>query len=151
MDNVHPFEFVGCDKIPRVGVAPLPNALTLLPKILGKGDHNESKYIWIIIKEGINEKLNASAFIACSLHRTVIDFKIARIFSSNTIETLSGPLCPSFSVLSVGPLHYVLYYSLLYILGLKVLSMTLAVSSLIILLKNKQMTIKLVRLAYIFI
>ena len=130
MDIVHPIEFVGCGKILRVGVAPLPNALTLLPKILGKGDHYESKSIWIIIKGGINEKLIVSAFIACSLHRTVIDFKIGRIFSSNTTETLSGPLCPSFSVLCWS-IAYVLYYSLLYTLGLKVLSMTIAVSSLL--------------------
>ena len=34
-------------------------------------------------------------YIAFTLHRAVIGFKIVCIFSLNTIETLSGPLCPT--------------------------------------------------------
>ena len=70
-----------------------------LPKLLGKGGHFESKSIWLIIKIRYPETLSVSAiciYIAYSLHRTVIGFKIARIFSLNTIETLSGSLCPPF-------------------------------------------------------
>ena len=70
-----------------------------LPKLLGKGGHFQSKSIWLPIKYGILETLSESVifiYIACTLHRTVIGFKIVRKLSLNTIETLSGPLCPRF-------------------------------------------------------
>ena len=68
-----------------------------LPKLLGKGGHFESKSIWSTIKKGILEtpcEYVICIYIACTLHRTVIGFKIVRTFSLNTIETLSGSLCP---------------------------------------------------------
>ena len=107
-------------KVPKVGVAPLclmrcPPS----PKRSGKRGYFESKSVWLIIKirypwntewvcygylayiaRNLLETLSESVmciYIARSLHRTIIGFKIVWIFSLNTIETLSGPLCPPFS------------------------------------------------------
>ena len=79
-----------------------------LPTLLGKGVHFESKSIWPTIKIMYpwNTKWVCICIyiacsqivynIACTLHRTVIGFKIVRIFFLNTIETLSVTLCPPF-------------------------------------------------------
>ena len=61
---------------------------------------NNKKYQGPQLKWGILETLSESViciYIACNLHRTVIGFKIVRIFLLNTIATLSGTLCPPFS------------------------------------------------------
>ena len=75
------------------GVGPLfPMRCPPLPKLLGKGGHFESKSNWptIKIRYRWNTKSVICIYIACTLHRAVIGFKIVRIFSLNTIETLSG-------------------------------------------------------------
>ena len=82
-------------KSTKVGLCPMrwpPLPKLPLPKLLGY----ESKSIWLTIKirYSWNTKWVCYMYLHCMQHWTVIGFKIVRIFSLNTIETLSGPLCP---------------------------------------------------------
>ena len=85
-------------KSTKVGVAPFAQcAGPLCPSYWAKGPTLRANLFGLQLKYGILETLSESVifiYIACTLHRTVIGFKIVRKLSLNTIETLSGPLCP---------------------------------------------------------
>ena len=86
-------------KSTKVGVAPFAQcAGPLCPSYWAKGATLRAN-LFLQLKYGILETLSESVifiYIACTLHRTVIGFKIVRKLSLNTFKTLSDPLCPPF-------------------------------------------------------